>query len=238
MFLSTGCSLLRAEGFSCSLGVLYRGLGISKLQFWIKKIEIKFPAINFKYKSQRRTFHAWAPLRPRSVNFRQHFRNLSRKTVPLMNYMRSGGTLWWIFTQTWTFRRVFSSYISLILLEGSVKLRWRGGGGMGILYTFHSLGGSVILIICQYSPFLAVFRMWIRIRVLWIFMYYALLSDPVPSDTSGPPHYSIFIKDFKKVRKNAISRKILWFASYLTKYFFSTGVKMSNLLSCTLFCIV
>jgi hypothetical protein len=47
MFLSTGCSLLRAEGFSCSLGVLYGGLGISKLQFLIKKKEIKFPAINF-----------------------------------------------------------------------------------------------------------------------------------------------------------------------------------------------
>ncbi len=44
MFLSTGCSLLRGEGFSCSLGVLYGGLGISKLQFFIKKIEIKFPA--------------------------------------------------------------------------------------------------------------------------------------------------------------------------------------------------
>jgi hypothetical protein len=47
MFLSTGCSLLRAEGFSCSLGVLYGVLGISKLQFLIKKIEIIFPAINF-----------------------------------------------------------------------------------------------------------------------------------------------------------------------------------------------
>ncbi len=47
MFLSTGCSLLRAEGFSCSLGVLCGGLGISKLQFLIKKIEIKFLAINF-----------------------------------------------------------------------------------------------------------------------------------------------------------------------------------------------
>jgi hypothetical protein len=41
MFLSTGCSLLRAEGFSCSLAVLYGGLEISKLQFLIKKIEIK-----------------------------------------------------------------------------------------------------------------------------------------------------------------------------------------------------
>jgi hypothetical protein len=54
MFLSTGCSLLRAEGFSynlgvlyAGLGVLYAGLGISKLKFLIKKIEIKFPAIIF-----------------------------------------------------------------------------------------------------------------------------------------------------------------------------------------------
>jgi hypothetical protein len=47
MFLCTGCSLVKAEGFSCSLGVLYGGLRISKLQFLIKKIEIKFPAINF-----------------------------------------------------------------------------------------------------------------------------------------------------------------------------------------------
>jgi hypothetical protein len=47
MFLSTGCSLLRAEGFSCSLGVLCGGLGISKLHFLIKKIEIKYTAIIF-----------------------------------------------------------------------------------------------------------------------------------------------------------------------------------------------
>jgi hypothetical protein len=46
MFISAGCSLLRAEGFSCSLGIL-GGLGISKLQFLIKKIKIKFPAVNF-----------------------------------------------------------------------------------------------------------------------------------------------------------------------------------------------
>jgi hypothetical protein len=38
---------LRAEGFSCSLGVLYGGLGISKFLFLIKKTEIKFPAIKF-----------------------------------------------------------------------------------------------------------------------------------------------------------------------------------------------
>ncbi len=47
MFLSTGCSLLRPEGFSCSLGVLYGGPGISKLQFLIKKTKIKFAAIKY-----------------------------------------------------------------------------------------------------------------------------------------------------------------------------------------------
>jgi hypothetical protein len=39
--------VLKAEGFSCSLGILYGGLGISKWQFFIKKIKIKFPATNF-----------------------------------------------------------------------------------------------------------------------------------------------------------------------------------------------
>jgi hypothetical protein len=37
---------LRAEGFSCSLDVLYGGLGISKLKFVIKKILI-FSALHF-----------------------------------------------------------------------------------------------------------------------------------------------------------------------------------------------
>jgi hypothetical protein len=47
IFSIAGCFLLRFEGFFCSIGVLYRGLGISKLQFLIKKIEIKFPARHF-----------------------------------------------------------------------------------------------------------------------------------------------------------------------------------------------
>jgi hypothetical protein len=47
IFRSSGCSLLRAEGFSRSLGVLYGGLGISKLQFLIKKIKFKFLVVNF-----------------------------------------------------------------------------------------------------------------------------------------------------------------------------------------------
>ncbi len=37
IFWSAWCSLLRAEGFSCSLDGLYEGLEISKLQFLIKK---------------------------------------------------------------------------------------------------------------------------------------------------------------------------------------------------------
>jgi hypothetical protein len=34
MLGTAGCSLLRAEGFSCSLGVLYGVLWISKYQFY------------------------------------------------------------------------------------------------------------------------------------------------------------------------------------------------------------
>ncbi len=48
MFGSAGYSLLRAEGFSCSLGVLYGGLGISKLQLLIKKIKITFLVIKLQ----------------------------------------------------------------------------------------------------------------------------------------------------------------------------------------------
>ncbi len=47
MFWSAGCSLLRAEGFSCSLGVLYGGLRIGKLLFLIQKKLIFFPAVIF-----------------------------------------------------------------------------------------------------------------------------------------------------------------------------------------------
>ncbi len=38
MFWITGRPFLRAEGFSCSLDVLYGGPVLSKLQFLIKKI--------------------------------------------------------------------------------------------------------------------------------------------------------------------------------------------------------
>jgi hypothetical protein len=37
----------KAEGFSCSLCVLYGGLGITKLQFFSKKYPISFAAVNF-----------------------------------------------------------------------------------------------------------------------------------------------------------------------------------------------
>jgi hypothetical protein len=38
---------MRSEGLSCSLGVLYGGLGISNLQFLIKKIKIIFLVVHF-----------------------------------------------------------------------------------------------------------------------------------------------------------------------------------------------
>jgi hypothetical protein len=38
---------LRAEGFFCNLDVLYGGLGIGKLQFWIKKKLVFFSAVIF-----------------------------------------------------------------------------------------------------------------------------------------------------------------------------------------------
>ncbi len=47
MFWSAGCSLLRAEGFFCTLAVLYGGLGISKLQYLIKKKIIKISICKF-----------------------------------------------------------------------------------------------------------------------------------------------------------------------------------------------
>jgi hypothetical protein len=43
--------LLRAEGFSCSSGVLKGDLGISKLQFLIKKIKIKFSVVNLGHQT-------------------------------------------------------------------------------------------------------------------------------------------------------------------------------------------
>ncbi len=46
IFWSAGCSLLRAEGFSCSLDVLYGGQRINKLECLIKK-DIKNSAVFF-----------------------------------------------------------------------------------------------------------------------------------------------------------------------------------------------
>ncbi len=54
MFCSAGCSLLRAGGFSCNLDVLNGDLGISKLQFMIKKYQTFFQLeifINFGHKN-------------------------------------------------------------------------------------------------------------------------------------------------------------------------------------------
>ncbi len=47
MFWSAGCSLWRAEGFSCSLCVLYVGLRTSKFQISIQNISKSLTAVNF-----------------------------------------------------------------------------------------------------------------------------------------------------------------------------------------------
>jgi hypothetical protein len=49
MFWSAGCSFLKAEGFSCSFCVLYGGLRINKLQFFIKQYPIFFSCYFFKF---------------------------------------------------------------------------------------------------------------------------------------------------------------------------------------------
>jgi hypothetical protein len=46
IFWSADCFLLTAECFSCSLGVLYKGLGVSKLQFFLQ-INEKISALFF-----------------------------------------------------------------------------------------------------------------------------------------------------------------------------------------------
>jgi hypothetical protein len=55
MFGSAGCSVLRAEGFSCSLDVLYGGSGISKLKFLIFEIYF-FQLYFFKFMSSKLGF--------------------------------------------------------------------------------------------------------------------------------------------------------------------------------------
>ncbi len=65
MFLSAGCSLLRAEGFFCILDVLYGGLGIGKLQFLIFKKYNFFPAVNcfFNFWSSKPLDPDWIRIR-------------------------------------------------------------------------------------------------------------------------------------------------------------------------------
>ncbi len=64
MFRSTGCSLLRAEGFSCSLCVLYGGLGITKLQFFLSKNIQFFSALYFfNFWSSKSWIQNWIRIR-------------------------------------------------------------------------------------------------------------------------------------------------------------------------------
>ncbi len=66
MFWSAECSLLRAEGFSCSLCILYGGLRISKLPFSIKKYKKSFTAVIFQFWSSKPWIRNWIWIRIRN----------------------------------------------------------------------------------------------------------------------------------------------------------------------------
>jgi hypothetical protein len=60
IFLSDGCSLLRAEGFSCRFDVLFEGLGICKLQLLTKEdIKKNFCFIFFPFLVIKRLIRIW-----------------------------------------------------------------------------------------------------------------------------------------------------------------------------------
>jgi hypothetical protein len=71
-FSCAGCSLLRAEGFSYSLCVLYGGLRISKLQFSIQKIFLtSFTALIFcNFWSSEPWIRNWIRIRIRIKSMR------------------------------------------------------------------------------------------------------------------------------------------------------------------------
>jgi hypothetical protein len=50
------CSLLRAEGFFCGLDVLYGGLGIGKLQFFVSIFNFSLPVNFFNFWSSKPEF--------------------------------------------------------------------------------------------------------------------------------------------------------------------------------------
>ncbi len=53
MFWSVGCSLLRSEGYPCSLGVLHRGLGITKMLILFKSLDFLSCKIVLVWSSKR-----------------------------------------------------------------------------------------------------------------------------------------------------------------------------------------
>ncbi len=63
MFWSPWCSLLRAEGFSWRLDVLYGGLSISKLQFLIKKYLFCQHLIILNFRSSKPLIWIWIRIR-------------------------------------------------------------------------------------------------------------------------------------------------------------------------------
>ncbi len=79
-FQSAGCSLLRAESFSCSLDVLYVGLGISKLQSdpeWIRiRIRIR---IHLKW---------WIRIRIQWIRIQSSGQDILSRSLILMSWKK------------------------------------------------------------------------------------------------------------------------------------------------------
>ncbi len=108
MFWSAGCSLFGAEGFSCSLCVLYRGQGTTKLQFFIKKIQIFLSALNFSQFLVIKNLDLdpephpdpQSPMRIRNTAWKKKKKSKERKTnlkkggLKLTRQNRSGPS-WW-----------------------------------------------------------------------------------------------------------------------------------------------
>jgi hypothetical protein len=84
IFCSAGYSLLRVEGFSCSLDVLYGGLGINKLQFLVKKRkENNFGCfLFFNFWSSQSWFHTRIRIYLKTLDPDPYIHKLKKREMP------------------------------------------------------------------------------------------------------------------------------------------------------------
>ncbi len=107
MFWSSGCSFLRAEGFFCSLDVLYWGLGIGKWQFFYLK-KIIFWSCKF--------FPIFVHQSPGSGSNKYGSETLIREVSSLLNF-----PVHWVKQRAVRMQKVFK-----IIRVGLWAVSWRG----------------------------------------------------------------------------------------------------------------